>query len=282
MDPCSHRVANALVGNGPDAAALEITLAGPELEFDDERVAAVAGAQFALTVDGRTQGMHVPFVVPRGSRLRFGARARGSRAYLAVAGGIAVPRVLGSRSTHVGSRMGGLGGRALRAGDALPLGRPAGEPRRMIESPGVSTLTPPGTDGRIRVVPGPQHDRFATDALDMLQSAPYTIQTASDRMGYRLQGPVLRHAAGADIISDATPFGAIQAPASGEPVLLLADRQTTGGYPKIATVITADIGRAGQLAPGDRLAFDICTRGEALAALIRQEQTLRAIEESAS
>ena len=128
------------------------------------------------------------------------------------------------------------------------------------------------------MLPGPQADYFAPDALDVLQSAPYVVAPHSDRMGFRLEGPRLTHARGADIISDATPLGVLQVPASGQPILLMADRQTTGGYPKIATVIAADLPLAGQLAPADTIAFVVCTPREALTALIAQERALMAIE----
>jgi allophanate hydrolase subunit 2 len=134
----------------------------------------------------------------------------------------------------------------------------------------------------LRVLPGPQLEYFASDALDALQSAPYAIAQNSDRMGFRLEGPRLTHSRGADIISDATPLGVLQVPASGQPILLMADRQTTGGYPKIATVIAADLARAGQLAPADTIRFVVCTPGDALAALIAQERALMALEEPRS
>ena len=135
-------------------------------------------------------------------------------------------------------------------------------------------------DGRatVRVLPGPQQEYFAKSALDALQSAPYTITTSSDRMAFRLEGPALTHTHGADIISDATPLGALQVPASGQPILLMADRQTAGGYPKIATTISADISLAGQLGPGDMISFAVCSPREAMAALIAQERALMAVE----
>jgi antagonist of KipI len=285
MDPVSHRLANALAGNGRDAALLEITLLGPELEFEDERLVAVAGADFELALDGRVVTSVGAFTVSAGSRLRFGARRSGARAYLAVAGGIAVPPVLGSRSTHLISRMGGVGGRALSAGDRLPLGAASRsarvDDRHARSSPRGETATRASRSGpaRIRVLPGPQADYFAPGALDVLRSAPYTVAPDSDRMGFRLEGPRLTHARGADIISDATPLGVLQVPASGQPILLMADRQTAGGYPKIATVISADLSLAGQLAPADTIMFDVCTPREALAALIAQERALMAAEE---
>jgi antagonist of KipI len=277
MDPVSHRIANTLVGNDADAATLEVTLLGPELEFEDERTIAVAGAEFEITVDGRPAPMNAPFIVSAESRLRFGPRARGARAYLAIAGGIDAPPTLGSRATHLISGMGGLDGRPVKSGDRLPLGDPA-RGRRSAAALAESVVPLPDRHARIRVLAGPQQEYFTSGALDALQSVPYSIGHDSDRMGFRLEGPRLTHARGADIISDATPLGALQVPASGQPILLMADRQTTGGYPKIATVISADISIAGQLGPGDTIAFELCTPLEALAALIAQERALMAIE----
>lgn len=277
MDPCAHRVANALVGNDADAATLEVTLLGPDLVFEDERLAAVAGAEFDVTVDDRPAPWNAAFVVPAGARLQFRTRRQGVRAYLAVAGGIGVRPTLGSRATHVVSAMGGIDGRALKAGDRLPLGdRPPGRGAApALETPLVAL---PHGEARIRVLPGPQLEYFSDDALETLQSAPYVIAQNSDRMGFRLTGPRLAHSRGADIISDATPLGVLQVPASGQPILLMADRQTAGGYPKLATVITADMPAAGQLGPGDAITFTVCTPREAMAALIVQERALMALE----
>jgi antagonist of KipI len=280
MDPLSHRLANILVGNPGEAATLEVTLLGPELEFEDERIVAVAGAEFDLALDAKPAPVNAPFVVAAGSHLAFGARHRGSRAYIAIGGGIDAPPVLGSRSTHVVSALGGIDGRPLRAGDRLPLGR--AEPGRRAAMPAAPIVELPGHRARLRVLPGPQAEYFTTDAMDALQSAAYRIGQNSDRMGFRLEGPALAHARGADIISDATPLGALQVPASGQPILLMADRQTTGGYPKIATVISADMPIAGQLGPGDAIDFTVCAMQEAMAALIAQEQTLLRLEAASS
>jgi antagonist of KipI len=280
MDPWSHRLANALVGNDSNAGSLEITLVGPELEFDDERVVAIAGAEFDVTLDDRPAPSCTPFVVGAGTQLRFGARRHGARAYVAISGGIDVPPTLGSRATHVLTAMGGFGGRALRIGDRLPLGAPISEHR--VCAPRASAVPLSDRHGRIRVLLGPQQDFFTVAAVDALQSAPYTITEKSDRMGFRLSGPTLTHVRSADILSDATPLGALQVPASGQPILLMADRQTTGGYPKIATVITADIGVAGQLGPGDSISFVVCSPREALAALIAQERKMMALEKDTS
>ena len=279
MDLYSFRAANAAAGNPQDAAALEITIVGPELEFEDERLVAITGAEFELTLDGRTVDGLKPFAVFPGARLRFGQRRAGARAYLAVAGGFDVPATLGSRSTHLLTAMGGFNGRVLRAGDRLPLGLAglSGPPRGgHYRRPGDEIRQ--GEPAILRILPGPQEDRFVNGSLQTLQSAPYEVGADSDRMGFRLKGPSLIHSRGADIISDATPLGAVQVPASGDPILLMADRQTAGGYPKIATVISADIGVAGQLGPGDRLAFVVCSPAEAMCALIAQERALLAME----
>jgi antagonist of KipI len=291
MDPRSHRLANACVGNHPGAALLEITLTGPELEFQDSRLVALAGAEFEVFLDDRAMPNGVSFAVAPGSRLRVGRRIRGTRAYLAVAGGIDVEPQLGSRATHLVSRIGGLNGRALQAGDRLPLltkasaekpGTPSKREAVVAGSERLGGMVIPHGHARVRIVPGPQSERFVEEAITALQSSPYSVATNSDRMGFRLQGPLLVRKPGADMISDATPLGALQVPASGQPVLLMADRQTTGGYPIIATVITADIGLAGQLGPGDSIAFEICSRGEALSALIAQERALMAAESAAA
>jgi antagonist of KipI len=279
MDVYSHRLANALAGNDADAATLEVTIAGPELEFDDARTVAVTGAVFDVTVDDRPIPLRSAVEVSAGSIMRFGRRLRGSRAYVAVAGGIATPSVFGSRATHLPSGMGGLDGRALRSGDRLPLGPP---PRafRLVRRPRISESSAAWTlpDGRaaLRVLPGPQLDRFLPAAWEALQSSPYNVASDSNRMGYRLVGPSLDTGRTLDVISDATPTGALQVPASGQPILLMADRQTTGGYPKIASVISADISVAGQLGPGDTITFVACSAQEALAALIAQERSLLA------
>jgi biotin-dependent carboxylase-like uncharacterized protein len=278
MDPPAHRLANALVGNDASASTLEVTLIGPELSFDDERFVAVTGADFEVTVDGSAPGLNVPFLVSAGSRLRFGARRSGARSYLAVEGGIDVPLVFDSRATHVPSRVGGLDGRSLRAGDRLPLGTRRARRLSFGKRATATFLEQRNSRPTVRVLPGPQIGRFTGDALDVLQSAPYVIAPRSNRMGFRLLGSQLTDQTGTEMLSDATTIGAVQVPASGQPILLMADRQTTGGYPTVATVISADIGTAGQLAPGDEISFVVATLREAMAALISQEQALMTLE----
>jgi biotin-dependent carboxylase-like uncharacterized protein len=191
-------------------------------------------------------------------------------------GGLAVAPALGSRATHVRSRLGGVAGRALWAGDRIPLGLPAGSPVRRRPADGAAPRTTGGA--RLRILPGPQADHFSTDALDVLQRVRFTISSQSDRMGYRLTGDAtLLRAIGPEMVSDAAFLGGVQIPPSGAPILLMADRQTTGGYPQIAIVITADVPVAAQLAPGDWVEFTMCTRRDAMAALVAQEGRLLAL-----
>jgi antagonist of KipI len=262
MDWYSHRLANLRVGNPPMAAALEITLIGPELVAEGNITCAVAGADFAVRVNDSAVDSTRTFDLVHGDRLRFGARRSGARATLAVAGGIDVPSVLGSRATSVISRMGPFGGRALKADDRLPVTAPS----RPAPSSAGLPLAPLDGGARLRVILGPHEARFTEAALRSFTSARYIVTPDSNRMGYRLAGPAIEREVTSELLSDATPIGSLQVPPSGVPILLMADRQTTGGYPKIATVISADLPLAGQLAPGDWLEFKRCTRDEAHAA----------------
>jgi antagonist of KipI len=284
MDWRACRLANALVGNAVDAAALEVTLVGPELRFEKPSVIAVTGADLSASLDGAPLALESPQACAGGSVLRFGERRSGTRAYIAVDGGIDVPRVLGSRATHVVSGLGGIDGRALVAGDRLPLGETRGTVIRGPKGSAPASRSAAG-GARLRVMRGPQDDYFDESAFEMLQRTRFTISPQSDRMGYRLIAGSERKAAmcrpgpfgPGEMISDATFIGGLQIPPSGDPILLMADRQTTGGYPQIATVITADLPLAGQLAPGDWLEFTFCTRVEAITALVEEEERLRAV-----
>lgn len=270
MDSYSHRLANLIVGNVPAAATLEITLLGPDLEFDAPATIALCGAEFDVTLNGLPMATTVSVRVPQGGRLQFGRRRTGARAYLAVSGGITTEPVLGSRATHLVSQMGGLGGRALVAGDRVPF--VAGESVGARRAPMVTL--PSSGRARLRILPGPQADWFAPEAGATLTSVSFRVSPRSNRMGYRLEGPPLMRARESEPISEPLAFGAIQVPAAGAPILLMADRQTAGGYPKIAVVIAADLPIAGQLAPGDFVEFTWCTRREAATALIARERPL--------
>lgn len=269
MDSYSHRLANRLAGNPDDEATLEVTVIGPELEAHGVVTCAIAGAEFTVLVNGTPADTTRSFELPGGARVRFAGRRRGARAYLAVHGGFDVDAAFGSRATSVISVMGPFGGRALRAGDRLPIGKAGGA----LLTAGRPLPLPAG-GARVRVIPGPHDWMFTDEAIDALLHTRYAVTPQSNRMGYRLEGTRLKHVDRADILSDATPIGSLQVPASGQPILLMADRQTTGGYPKIATVITADLPMAGQLAPGDWIEFVRSSRADAVAALKHQEARL--------
>jgi antagonist of KipI len=271
MDVFSHRLANQLLGNDVEAATLEITLLGPELMVEADTTMAIAGAQFEVACDDRPVALNSSFTIQRGQRLKFGRIAGGARAYLAVAGGIQTDPVLGSRATHLVSHMGGFSGRALMPGDRVPIAGDAG-PRPVRKAVGFTLPT----KGRavLRVIAGPQADWFQADALKTISGVSFRISPQSNRMGYRLQGPPLVRAREGELISEPVGLGAIQVPSAGEPILLMADRQTAGGYPKIGYVISADLPLAGQLAPGDFIEFHLCSQPEAVAALIARERQL--------
>lgn len=299
MDPFAHRLANVLVGNDWNSATLEAAFVGPEIVFDDARVVAITGAAFSVTIDGVPVPRNRSVPVTAGARLRFGQCTRGARGYLAVSGGVQTPSVLGSRATDLAGRLGGIEGRALRGGDRLPLGpqsafyqgQAASAPGRGESVPGdrlAALLGGHAEQGRsarcergaviVRVLPGPHLDWFAPEALTILQSAPYEIAPESNRMGFRLRGAPFDRTRAEHFPSEATPVGSVQVPVPGLLVLLMADHQTTGGYPKIATVISADIGVAGQLAPGEQVRFVVCAPEDALAALTAREQALAEFE----
>lgn len=271
MDRYAYLVANRLIGNRDHDAALELTLKGPELLFEHDSVIAVTGADLTPSVNGVGVPLWTSLLVQASSRMTFGTRRAGARCYLAVAGGVNVPVVLGSRSTHLSSKTGGVKGRALTRGDILIGGAPLPHQRATIGHGLPEKLRPVySTVATLRIVPGPQRTSFSEQALDVLTTSAYRLSSQSDRMGYRLEGPKLAHAGSEQWISDGTAMGALQIPPDEQPILLMADRQTTGGYPKIAVVISADLHLAGQLMPGDTVTFRMTTLREAQALMKAQ------------
>jgi biotin-dependent carboxylase-like uncharacterized protein len=259
LDPVSLAAANLLVGNPPGTAALEIAYQGPALsvEADGVRIALAGGtAPVEIAPPDGGGGRRLPLLesarLTRGETLRIGALAGSAVLYLAVEGGFDIAPVLSSLSTYTRAAIGGLDGRALRAGDAIPL-RLASAPEREERMLPPLDLAPPK---RFRVILGPQDDYFTQDGIATLLGSTYTVTPASDRMGMRLTGPVIAHAKGYNIVSDGIAPGSIQVPGNGLPIVLLADRQTTGGYPKIATVVSADLPALGRLVPGAQVAFE--------------------------
>ena len=277
MDRASLLLANALIGNPEDAAALELTVFGGTFEFDGEGTIALTGADMRPFLNGNRMSINTAVPVKAGDRLELGAASRGMRTYLAVSGGIDVPVVLGSRSTDLKSRLGGLDGRKLRAGDVLESGAVDGSlqlGRSLRQAQGTSSLQEPSqglssgpvlqrlsrvTDPegvtRIRFLFGPQDAMFAEDAKKTFTDSTYTLSAACDRMGYRLEGVAVPSLNGTDILSEGICFGSIQVPANGQPIVMMADHQTTGGYAKIGTVLSEDLPLLAQLGPGKRIHF---------------------------
>jgi antagonist of KipI len=271
MDRRSFIIANRLVGNRDHDAALEITLKGPELLFETDSIITITGADLTPSVNGTVLPLWTSLLTKAGSTLSFGARRAGARCYVAIAGGIDVPVVLGSRATHSSSQTGGVKGRALVQGDVLVSGMPLPHAQTTVGRGLPERLRPIySSTTTLRLLPGPQRDSFSNDSLTVLTTHPYRLSSQSDRIGYRLEGPKLAHVEAGEWISDGTAMGALQVPHDGQPILLMADRQTTGGYPKIAVVISADLHRAGQLMPGDMIIFGMTTLPEAQAILKAQ------------
>jgi antagonist of KipI len=275
-DRAAFVIANRLVGNPDTAAGLECTYMGPRFEVDRECAIAVTGAPAAVTVNREARPRWTTIVVRPGDEVRLGPPRSGVFSYIAFSGGIDVPEVLGSRSTYLRGRLGGLQGRALRADDVLPL--PA------VPTPHVRSVQEPAaapTEPIIRVVLGPQDDRFTEDGIRTFLESPYEVMPQSDRMGVRLKGPRIKHARGHDIISDGIALGSIQVPGDGQPIVLLVDRQSAGGYTKLATVCSFDIGRLAQMKPGQRVTFRAVGVAEAHR-LLREERAAlaRAVSDS--
>ncbi len=247
-DQASCTLANRLVGNAEGAPVLETTLRGPVLRFAAPVTVALAGADVEALADGRPMAMRAPFRIRQGGELHVGIATRGLRTYIAIRGGIDAPLVFGSASSD---QLTGLGPPQLRAGDTLDLGRHALASPAVDVAP-VVALT---SETTLHVVPGPREDWFAPDAVTALLSRAFIVGGQVDRIGARLRGPTLMHRTAEELRSEGVVRGAIQVPPSGDPILLLADHPTTGGYPVIAVLVEADQSRAGQLRPGDTVRF---------------------------
>lgn len=263
-DLTSFYWANILVGNERAEAGLEITALGPSLTFLGDAVIAITGADMEPTLDGEPVPAWQSVSVVKGSTLRFGAAKVGLRGYLAVAGGVDVPLQMGSRSTDTVAWFGGYRDRALKAGDVLGL-RDAGAPGRARAQIGVAMRPALGPVATVRAVSGPQDDHFTDESRRMLESQEFAVRTDSDRMGLRLKGqrPIPHSGRGPDIVSEGICPGAVQVPGSGQPIVMLVNAQTTGGYAKIATVITPDLSVLAQARPGDRVKFRLVSVDEA-------------------
>jgi antagonist of KipI len=275
-DPISLRLGNRLVGNVESAAGLEMTLLGGTFLFPQGAILALTGSDFGATLDGTTVALGTSFEVAPDQTLCLGSTRSGARCYLCVQGGIAVPPFLRSASTHILSGLGGFDGRPLRERDLLRIG-PATKPfRKRTIGPHLSGHL--SSRKVLRVTPGPQVDWFSELSLRVFYEAAYRVAEQSNRMGLRLEGALVSPHGGRQMITEGVSLGAIQVPAGGSPIILFVDQQTTGGYPKIANVISADLHRVGQLRPRDEIRFEQVTFEAARLLLIEQEQLLASRE----
>ncbi|MFJ8258098.1 biotin-dependent carboxyltransferase family protein [Peribacillus asahii] len=285
MDVYSLRIANLLVGNQEGEAALEVTLMGPTFKVEKDCLIAITGGDLSPTIDGRTVPMWRPVYVKKGQILRFGRCKSGCRAYLSVAGGYAISEVMDSKSTYLRGQMGGYKGRALQVDDVVPFN----EHSTMLKHEWTEEFIAakwfvhakeflPSRIPVIRFLAGSQYEYFTDSSKLQFVESLFKVSSQSDRMGYRISGPTLELQNKRDILSEAVSNGSIQVPPDGNPIILLADRQTTGGYPKIAQVITADLSLIGQLKPGESIQFSQVTLKEAEQIYLQKEQKLKQLK----
>ena len=276
MDGYSMALANILVGNLPGEGVIEMTMLGMHVSFDGDALIAATGADMAPTLNGEEMPMYRAVTVHAGDVVRFGAARSGMRAYLAVAGGFDLPLVMGSMSTNLKCALGGFRGRKLQAGDVIGLRASfdatlLGQRQAESENDYPAAIT-------VRVLLGPQDDHFTDKGIATFLKSRYTVSGQSDRMGVRLEGAKIENKNGVDIISDGVATGSVQIPAAGTPIIMMADRQTTGGYAKIATVISADLKKIAQARPGTTVRFAAVTEKEALALKKEEADKLAALE----
>jgi antagonist of KipI len=290
MDQFAHRIANILVGNEESEGTMEMTMLGPSLIFEEDALIAICGGEFEVSIDGHEVPLWRPILVKQGSVLTIDHCRIGCRAYLAVAGGFHIPKVMNSQSTYLLARIGGFQGRALQKGDVLSVR----ESRRKLDSLPFhkkTTLLPftpmnwgisfefrayfYGSPKTIRVIRGTQFANFTPQSQKQFLTQPYQVTLQSNRMGYRLDGPLLERKQSTEMVSEAVTFGTVQVPAEGKPIVLMADRQTTGGYPKIAQVIAVDLPILAQTRPGEMVVFRDISFEEAQRLYLQREFELQ-------
>lgn len=278
VDVRSYTYANLLVGNDRDEAVLEVTLFGPTMEFTSRSVIAITGGDLSPLLNGKPFPMYRAAAVEKGDILSFGTPKTGCRAYISFAGGLQVTPIMGSRSTYIKANLGGYEGRKLMQNDEIAFHRPGTQPsnlsRRRIEPPELSGSY------TLRVLLGPQDDRFTKKGLETFLSSVYTVTNEFDRMGYRLSGAKIEHVTDGNIITDGITFGAIQVPDGGEPIIMLSDRQTTGGYAKIASVIHEDMPLIAQCKAGDTVRFAVTDIETAQVAFLAQKNHYLTLQRS--
>jgi biotin-dependent carboxylase-like uncharacterized protein len=278
MDNFAYKVANVLVRNSEEEAVIEATLIGPGIEFIDEGVIAVTGGNLSPEINGKPMPMWKSVFVKPGDKLDFKTIKTGCRCYIAFAGGIDVPAVMGSKSTYTRGSIGGYEGRALKVGDIINIAEPKKPMNELVGNWMNQDIYTYSNTVEVRVVSGPQEDAFTHEGIETFYSSEYTVTNECDRMGYRMSGSEIKHKNGGDIISDGITMGAIQVPGHGMPIIMMADRQTTGGYTKIANVITVDLPKVAQTKPGDKIIFKKVSMEEAHRLLREMEDKISSLK----
>ncbi|MCL1994380.1 MAG: biotin-dependent carboxyltransferase family protein [Spirochaetes bacterium] len=278
MDPFAHKVANILCGNdNMNEAVLELTMMGATLAFHNDAYISITGGDLSPAIDGVPVKTWQSYVIKAGSTLSFETMKSGVRAYVGIFGGMDIPVVMGSKSTYAKAKIGGWEGRPLKAGDKIPYNKTNVAGKSPVQMP-AQYIPAYAQENVLRVVLGPQDDAFTQEGIDTFLSSAYTVSSEADRMGYRLEGAAIKHKDKSDIISDAMLMGGIQVPGQGHPIILMADRQTTGGYTKIASVIYADLYKVAQAKAGDVMRFSAISIEEAQDLYDRFFKTLTGIE----
>ena len=281
MDTRSASLANILVGNDENEGVIEVTLMGPTMEFTADNIIAVTGGDLGAKLDGNLLPRYEAVLVKAGQTLSFTGLKSGARAFIAFAGGLAVPAVMGSKSTNLKSKIGGFEGRKLEKDDAIGFAAPKTSlpnmDKRKLSIPDFSAK-----EHDLRVVLGPQDDCFPQSSIDTFFNNVYTIGNEYDRMGCRMQGPVIKHKVGGDIITDGISFGAVQVPSHGNPIVMMADHQTTGGYTKIANVISVDLPVLAQCMPGHKIHFRWVSIEEAQFWYCKEKNEFKELKEALS
>ena len=279
MDSCALRIGNRILGNKENEAGIEISTPGFSLEVLSQTVIAITGANFDPTINNSPALMWEAVEVKKGDIISFHQIKNGCRSYLLVAGSVDVPIILGSKSTYGRGKIGGLKGRPLKKADIINIEKTNQELQNIIgRKVPANNLPNYHEENEIRVILGPQDDYFTKDGLHAFLNSFYEITVDSDRMGYRLKGPKIKSKNGSDIITDGIPLGSIQVPQDGMPIVMLADRQTTGGYAKIATVISVDIDKFAQMKPGNKIKFTQVNLEEAHLLLNEREKNITEIQ----
>lgn len=280
MDTLALQIGNLLLGNQIGEAGLECTLSGPKLLFETDQLVAITGGDLSPTIDGLPVKMWRPLFVPKGATLSFGAAIKGCRSYLTVFGGFDLPKVLGSYATYLKAGFGGYNGRALKNDDELIF-------KKIYQHKGDTfkwsvnlKLYPELDDQEIRVMKGPEFELFTSQSIASLWNSNYMISRAADRMGYRLEGEALQMSKPSEMLSSAVAFGTVQVTPDGAAILLMADHQTTGGYPRILHVITADLTKLAQMQSGQQIHFKLVSLVEATLALREREKQLMQLKQT--